>query len=106
MIASQPVFDVADEYTELLYRQFVVLLGTAVVPLITVLAVVSFFTEYDRSRLRRSGVPSGLVDYCEREPVAWRHFVAARAGTGLTSSGWCTFASSRGRRRVASARAS
>jgi hypothetical protein len=40
------VFDVAEEYTELLYRQFLVLLGTPVFPLITLFAVVSFGVEY------------------------------------------------------------
>jgi hypothetical protein len=43
--AEQPTFDVAEEYTELLYRQFLVLLGVAVFPLITVVAVVSLSVE-------------------------------------------------------------
>ena len=42
----RPIFDVADEYTELLARQFVVLLGTAVFPLITVLACLNLTFEY------------------------------------------------------------
>ncbi len=43
---TRPIFDVADEYTELLARQFVVLLGTAVFPLITVLACLNLTFEY------------------------------------------------------------
>ncbi len=42
----QPEFDIAEEYTEVLSRQFIVLLGVAVFPLITVMAVASFAVEY------------------------------------------------------------
>ena len=45
LVSCQPVFDVADEYTEALARQFAVLLGSAVFPLMTVLAAVVFAAE-------------------------------------------------------------
>lgn len=48
----KPIFDVADEYTELLARQFVVLLGTAVFPLITVLACLNLTFEMFIDRVR------------------------------------------------------
>ena len=43
---GQPIFDVADELTEALSRQFIVLLGSAVFPLITGVASVVYFISY------------------------------------------------------------
>lgn len=42
----QPEFDIAEEYVELLYRQFLIMLGISVFPLLTLLAAAGFFVEY------------------------------------------------------------
>lgn len=51
--ASKPKFDLAEEYVEVLYRQFIIFLGMPVFPLITLLAVVSYALEWwlDKARL-------------------------------------------------------
>lgn len=50
--ADKQVFDLAEEFTEVLYRQFVVLLGAQVFPLITIMAVVSFALEFWLDKMR------------------------------------------------------
>eukprot|EP01138_Halocafeteria_seosinensis_P001719 gb/GECG01001762.1/.p1 GENE.gb/GECG01001762.1/~~gb/GECG01001762.1/.p1 ORF type:complete len:183 (+),score=10.11 gb/GECG01001762.1/:1-549(+) len=46
-------FDLTEEFTEVLYRQFIIYLGTTVFPLIPVMGVVSYIVEYwiDKYRL-------------------------------------------------------
>lgn len=52
-------FDLAEEFTELFYRQFVILLGTTVFPLVTVLGLVSLYLEFWLDKLR-------LLKYCTK----------------------------------------
>ena len=51
--AAKQQFDLPEEFTEVLYRQFLIYLGTAVFPLLPVLGVASYFLEYwvDKYRL-------------------------------------------------------
>jgi hypothetical protein len=47
-----PEFDVAEEYLELLYRQFVLYIGMLTLPLITLVALVTNLVEYPLDKLR------------------------------------------------------
>ncbi|KAF2077137.1 hypothetical protein CYY_001584 [Polysphondylium violaceum] len=49
----KPEFDLADEYIEILYRQFIVYLGLPIFPIVTLFGIVCNFVEYyvDRFRL-------------------------------------------------------
>eukprot|EP01112_Ceratiomyxa_fruticulosa_P019690 TRINITY_DN64_c0_g1_i1.p1 TRINITY_DN64_c0_g1~~TRINITY_DN64_c0_g1_i1.p1 ORF type:complete len:507 (-),score=82.41 TRINITY_DN64_c0_g1_i1:106-1626(-) len=53
--ASRPEFDLADEYLEVLYRQFILYLGMPLFPLITLLGLICNILEYrlDKYRLLR-----------------------------------------------------
>jgi hypothetical protein len=42
----QPEFDIAKEYMELFYKQFIICLGMTVFPLITLLGMLSYILEY------------------------------------------------------------
>jgi hypothetical protein len=51
----RPEFDLAEEYLELIYRQFIIYLAFAIVPLVPVLGLLANIVEYrvDKYRLLR-----------------------------------------------------
>ena len=74
-LLAQSTFDLAEEYVQVLYRQFVVLLGVSVYPTIVVLAAVAYLLEYWLDKAR-------LVYLCKRpefreEPLSAKLVMAA-----------------------------
>lgn len=77
-------FDVAEELVSVLYRQFIILLGAPVFPLITLLGFGAYVVEYYMDRIK-------LVTLCKKtvireEPIDLRLIVAATAIVSLAAA--------------------
>lgn len=76
---ERPIFDVAEEYLELLYRQYIIWMGLVVFPPITLLAVVGTWGEYkaDKYRLLRIAKRPHRLRGSMKRFLAWFLFVTS-----------------------------
>jgi len=80
--AAKPEFDVASEYLELFYRQFVIYLGMIVFPMMTLLGLITNIAEYPLDKTRMLKIcqrPKRLDLSMKRFLVIWLVGVAAVA---------------------------
>jgi len=63
-VASKPEFDVAQEYLEIFYRQFVIYMGMLVVPIVPIIGILANMIEFqvDKFRMLRLCQPPKRLD--------------------------------------------
>jgi hypothetical protein len=69
LLDVQETFDVAQEHVQLLYRQFLIVLGSFVFPLITIFAVAANLLEYDSFYLSVVASAHVLSRFCGEQDI-------------------------------------